>query len=136
MTIILVCLLTLLAGALPVTTAILMRQMRWQKEEAHHSWVVAQEFCQLTGECARLLDRVRVIYACDPDALAKAIHTLSEVEQAVVKQDRQGYNRASKVAQCLTKIESTMREHSAFIGQSREYDKKAKPGEAGIGKFR
>jgi len=136
MTIILVCLLIVLTAALPVTTAILIRQMRYVKEEAHHSWVVAQEFCQLTGECARLLDRVRIIYACDPDALAKAVSTLSEAEQAIVKQDRQGYNRASKVQYCLTKIESTMSEHSAFIGQSREYDTRAKPGEAGIGTFR
>jgi len=134
--IILFCLLLAVLVTCTLTTIILVRRMHYAREEAHNSWVVAQEFCQLTGECARLLDRVRVIYACDPDALAKAISTLSEVEQTIVKQDRQGYNRASKVQYCLTKIESTMSEHSAFIGQSREYDNKPKPGETGIGKFR
>jgi len=132
MTMILVCLLIVLAGALPVTTAILIRQMRYVKEEAYHSWVVAQDFCQLTGDCARLLDRVRLIYACDPDALAKAISTLSKVEQAHVKQDLQ----ANKVQHYLTEIESAMSKHSAFIGQSREYATRTKPGEAGIGTFR
>jgi len=130
--IILFCLLLAVLVTCTLTTIILVRRMHYAREEAHNSWVVAQEFCQLTGECARLLDRVRVIYACDPDALHKAVSTLSEVEQAILKQDRQ----TNKVKYCLNKIESAMSKHSAFIGQSREYDNKPKPGETGIGKFR
>ena len=131
MSIALVCALIAVTALLLVTAFLLTRQIRQVRNEAYHSWTVAQDFCQLTGYCARLLDRIRIIYACDPDALAKAISTLSKVEQAHIKQDK-----ASTIGVYLEKIESTMSEHSTFIGQSREYAKRPKPGEAGIGTFR
>jgi hypothetical protein len=131
-TIILVCLLIVLTAALPLTAVILVRRTRVLRAEAYHSWEVAQDFCQLTGDCARLLDRLRYLYRCDPFTLAQAISTLSEAEQAHVKPSTQ----IVAVDHYLVKIETTMSKHSGFIGQSREYANKPKPGEAGIGTFR
>jgi hypothetical protein len=124
----LVCALIAVTALLPVTAFLLIRQMRQVRNEAYHSWTVAQDFCQLTGDCARLLDRIRIIYACDPDALAKAISTLSLVEQAHIKQE----SGASTIAAELNKIEATIKKHSEFIGQSREYANRPRPGEVGI----
>jgi hypothetical protein len=124
----LVCALIAVTAMLPVTAFLLTRQTRQARAEAYHSWTVALDFCQLTGDCARLLERIGHIYACDPDALAKAISTLSIVEQAHIKQE----SGASTIAQELDKIRATMKEHSEFIGQSGEYANRPKPGEVRI----
>jgi len=127
MSIALVCALIAVTALLLVTAFLLTRQIRQVRNEAYHSWTVAQDFCQLTGDCARLLDRIRIIYACDPDALAKAISTLSKVEQAHIKQE----SGASTIAAELKKIEATVKKHSEFVGQSREYATRPRPGEVG-----
>ena len=130
----LVCALIAVTALLPVAVFLFIRQTRqaWLigqvRLEAYNSWLVATDFCQLTGDCARLLERVGYIYACDPDALAKAISTLSLVEQAHIKQE----SGASTIARELERIKATMKEHSEFIGQSREYETRPRPGEVGI----
>ena len=130
----LVCALIAVTALLPVAVFLFIRQTRqaWLigqvRLEAYNSWLVATDFCQLTGDCARLLDRVRIIYACDPDALGNAISTLSVVEQAHIKQE----SGASTIAAELTKIEATIKKHSEFIGQSGEYASRPRPGEVEI----
>tara|TARA_Y100000310_G_scaffold320642_1_gene377286 strand:+ start:1385 stop:1783 length:399 start_codon:yes stop_codon:yes gene_type:complete len=123
----LVCALIAVTALLPVTAFLLKRQMNQARDEAYNSWLVATDFCQLTQDCARLLERVGYIYACDPDALAKAISTLSVVEQAHIKHE----SGASTIARELEKVKATTKEHSEFIGQSGEYATRPKPGEVG-----
>ena len=117
----LVCVLVAVTALFPVTVFLLMRQMRqaraetaYARAETDYAKSAAREFCRLTGDSARMLQRVVTIYACDPELLEQALDSLSDAERASIKESKQ----PARIRDHCEKITTWTAHYSDFLGQT------------------
>ena len=94
--------------------AVERHRVRLMKEGLMYARGAAQDFCQLSGDSQRMLERVSVMWTADPKLLETALSTLTPGQQAGLKAARQ----EGLVQMQKAKIAEMTAHYSEFVGQT------------------
>ena len=97
-----------------VVLFMLLRKWKEARDGFLYARAAAQEFCRLSGDSHRLLERVSDIWESDPKLLAKVISSLTAPQQKSIKLMRQ----AGLTREHCGRIEEMTRVFSDFVGQT------------------